>query len=142
MERTCCSLVCSKSGTVSRPPPHAAQKMSGEEWPWASVQTVESFRLRKRSQSVQKVLEERYLRHDVSCGSPLCGSCAGGPALCPLGRQGEAAHYLVVGADALAAYHELLELREVTDFILLASGVKQVRETDVFGCRRGLCWPS
>ena len=80
------------------------------------------YKYRSRSRTTQKLVEEAYRRSDVPCGSALCGSCErASPRL-----SASAACYFVLNGASLRAYAELLELPDVCNVILLASGVREV----------------
>ena len=88
-------------------------------------QCAASYKLRKRSQTLVKEVQECYLRDDVGCGVAGC-TCPSAEGAAPLTSSAEASHYCVVAADALAAYAEVLELSDVGDVILCASEVRAV----------------
>ena len=68
--------------------------------------------LRRRTQTVVNYVEDRYLRDDIACGSQLCRACDNSATGTPL--AGDASHYLVPDAKAIAEYLDFLESPEAS----------------------------
>ncbi|PNG99322.1 Exosome complex exonuclease RRP44, partial [Tetrabaena socialis] len=110
---------------------------------WVACQTKLSYKYRRRTHTVTPALEECYLRLDVSCASEACDSChigsappyAGGASyehggdaatVAPTATLSAAApYYLVPDAAALSDLLELFELPDISNYIILASAVRQ-----------------
>ncbi|EFJ50680.1 hypothetical protein VOLCADRAFT_88450 [Volvox carteri f. nagariensis] len=111
---------------------------------WVSCQTKLSYKYRRRTHTVTPSLEESYLRVDVSCASEACDSCrvgfgaedfgaaatfasgAGATAAPTSSLSASAPFYLIPDDVALSELLELFELPDISNYVILASCIKQV----------------
>ncbi|GFR46924.1 hypothetical protein Agub_g8571, partial [Astrephomene gubernaculifera] len=114
---------------------------------WVACQTKLSYKYRRRTHTVTPDLEEAYLRVDVSCGSEACDTCrVGTTPLTTASSFGDAGagswygsaptatlsasapYYLIPDAAALSELLELFELPDISNYIVLASCVRQLSQ--------------
>ncbi|KAK3288953.1 hypothetical protein CYMTET_3593, partial [Cymbomonas tetramitiformis] len=95
--------------------------MSGETG-WVKCNNHVGHKFRRRSGSLVPVIEECYLRDDISCGSGVCTICAHRTLTLPA----DADHYVVPDVGHLMKFSEVFDLSEAQNAVLLASVVKQV----------------
>jgi exosome complex exonuclease DIS3/RRP44 len=96
-----------------------------------------SFLKRTKKGTVVKVVKEHYLRDDISCGSPLCETCAdpaeqsSSSSSAPPSLRAEAKHYLILDTNVVLGSIDALENPLFKDMIFLEVVLQEVKHRNL-----------
>lgn len=87
------------------------------------MKTERILHLKRQRGRTLRAVREHYLREDVSCGSPLCHSCARDGRL----LSEDLTHYVVPDCQVLQDYQEVLEFTELRGIVFMQTACQAVQ---------------